>query len=164
VTAGIVSQVREQYLAKGYDFPDVEAAIATGATEDEIAAINEEIDGICLPLISHKIVSREDLPTTETPVYVGCKAASNGSAKGWKQVSISDMTMWKRVKSDLGELDDMKKVNRVYKVATSAKTIKIQNGSETVEQMLFPITLWKDETPAIAPNKGAKRETTVGKV
>jgi hypothetical protein len=153
VVPGIVSIVKAQYLAKGYDFPEA----AEGASDEDIAAVNEEIDGICLQLIDHKLVKREDLPTAESPVYVGCKAASNGGAKGWKQVSISDMTMWKRAKQDLGDLDGMKAVNRYYKVATTAKTIKIQNGSETIERMLFPLSLWKDEAPAVAINKGTKR-------
>jgi hypothetical protein len=118
-------------------------------------------------LIDHKLVKREDLPTAESPVFVGCKAASNGGAKGWKQVSISDMTMWKRAKADLGDLEAMKSLNRYFKVATTAKTIKIQNGSETIERMLFPLSLWKDEAPAVAINKGVKKTakgTVVGDV
>lgn len=155
-TAGIVSQVRDQYVQKGFSFPDVEAAIAAGATQDEIQALNDEIDELCLPHFTFKVIDRSDLPTTETPVFVGCRAAANGSAKGWKQVAISDMTMWKRVKGDLGDIDNMKTVNRLFKASATAYTINVQNGSETIEQLLFPISFWKDETPAIAPNKGGK--------
>lgn len=101
-------------------------------------------------------ITVDDIESPKFHSMSGSKTATTSNATGvGLQLGFTDTAIWNQLKGDLDK-DSRSKVNRVYSVdLANAEKAEYNNGKETVELTVYPITFVSDEAPMVRTKKEA---------
>lgn len=137
-TIRVTLKDKADYLAENMDkfvADNREALIAKHNLDN--SATDDDIKAVVVP---------EDVASPVVDAYEGCKTATTSSTTGVGcKLNFTDSSTWEQLKGDLS--DEVKeKTKRVFSVdVNDVDTIQVNNGYETVDVTVYPITFVSDE-------------------
>ena len=143
-TVRMTNEEKEELLASQSD------TIVAENRETLIEKFELSADASDEEIKSHLTIN--DIASPETQAFVGAKVASNGNTPGvGLKLTFSYTSTWEQLKSDL---DDKTAVKRVFDVdIKNSVSVKMNNGFEDVDVVLYSVGDYVDEKPSRIGNK-----------